>query len=408
MAMGHRLNARPDILAPAALFHDIGRYKERCTQGGICHADRGAEMAEAILRDLGYSAEDQAAICHCIRAHRFRSSTTPASLEAKILFDADKLDSMGAIGIGRAFLFAGQVGARLHNAETNPAETLPYSAEDTAYREFQVKMSKVRDQMLTTVGRELARRRHEFMETFFCRAEPGNLRSAVGLNLSRTSFSSLTEDNTMLKLVIFDCDGVMFDSREANRAYYNHILSRFDCPPMNEEEVGYVHIHNVMDSVRYIFRQHSRVDMEEVARYRQQLDYAPFLKYMIMAPDLNEFLKNISPKYHRAISTNRTNTMDMILDFFDLRSCFEIVMTASNSPRPKPAPDALHIILNHFGLTAAEAVFIGDSTVDQEHCASVGMDLIAFDNPELEARYHVGNFMEIMNLPLFTEAVRAG
>ena len=205
----------------------------------------------------------------------------------------------------------------------------------------------------------------------------------------------------MLKLVVFDCDGVMFDSREANRTYYNRILSQFSCAPMDEEEVNYVHIHNVLDSIQHIFRQQHQVKMEEVDQYRQELNYAPFLQHMTIAPDLKEFLETISPQYHRAISTNRTNTMDMVLDLFELRSYFEIVMTASNAPRPKPAPDALHIILDHFALKVDEAIFIGDSTVDQEHAASVGMELIAFKNPDLTANYHVSNFTKILELPPF-------
>ena len=167
MAMGRRMNAQLDILAPAALLHDIGRNQESRSRGGICHAELGATMAGPILLKLDYDETDSAAICHCIRAHRFRCATRPESLEAKILFDADKLDSIGAIGIGRAFLFAGQIGSRLHNAELDPADTESYSTEDTAYREFQVKMSRVRDQMLTPIGQQLARRRHEFMELFF-------------------------------------------------------------------------------------------------------------------------------------------------------------------------------------------------------------------------------------------------
>jgi uncharacterized protein len=165
--IGRRMDARLDIITPAALLHDIGRKQESSSKGKVCHAELGADMAEPILRELGYSQADRAAICHCIRAHRFRSSTSPATIEAKILFDADKLDSIGAIGIGRAFLFAGQIGAQLHNAEIDPAETETYSTQDTAYREFQVKMSKVREQMLTPLGRRIAERRHTFMETFF-------------------------------------------------------------------------------------------------------------------------------------------------------------------------------------------------------------------------------------------------
>jgi phosphoglycolate phosphatase-like HAD superfamily hydrolase len=122
---------------------------------------------------------------------------------------------------------------------------------------------------------------------------------------------------------------------------------------------------------------------------------------MLIAPDLKDFLRIIAPRCRRAISTNRTTSMDMILDIFGLRPWFEIVMTAASAPRPKPAPDALHVILKHFGLSADEAVFIGDSSVDQAHAAAAGVDLIAFRNPELEARWHVSSFMDILELPPF-------
>jgi len=207
----------------------------------------------------------------------------------------------------------------------------------------------------------------------------------------------------MLKLVIFDCDGVMFDSRETNRAYYNQLLQKFGCQVMDENELEFVHTHNVFDSMEYIFRNHSHINMKEVDRYRSNLDYSPFLNQMIMAPDLIEFLEEITPKYHRAISTNRTNTMDMVLDIFKLRSRFEFVVTALTAQRPKPAPDGLHMILNHFGLQRNEAIYIGDSNVDRDHCASVGIELIAFNNPGLKANYHVDCFMEILTLPPFTK-----
>lgn len=167
LVIGRSMMARGDILAPAALLHDIGRKKERLSRGKICHAQYGAEIAAGLLEKTGYNEEDISAICHCIRTHRFRSERAPESLEAKIIFDADKLDSIGAVGIGRAFLFAGQIGARLHNPEQDHSQTRAYSLEDTAYREFRVKMSQVRQQMLTPVGRQIAEKRHTFMEFFF-------------------------------------------------------------------------------------------------------------------------------------------------------------------------------------------------------------------------------------------------
>ena len=200
-----------------------------------------------------------------------------------------------------------------------------------------------------------------------------------------------------LNLVIFDCDGVMFDSRNANRQYYNHVLERFGHPPMTEEEVDYVHIHHVMDSVRHIFR-HYPEDIDRAEKYRASLDYTPFLQYMIMEQDLIEFLEFLKPDYRRAISTNRTTTMPAVLEMFDLKRHFEKVVTALDVDQPKPHPEALHQILDFFGLSVENAIYIGDSEVDREHTASIGMRLIAFKNPDLPAEYHVNRFMEITRL----------
>ena len=208
----------------------------------------------------------------------------------------------------------------------------------------------------------------------------------------------------MLKLVIFDCDGVLFDSREANRSYYNQLLTQFSCPIMTEEEVDYVHTHNVTESVAYILRNHSTIATEAVDKYRTELDYTPFLQHMIMEPDLMEFLTLIKPRYHTAISTNRTTTMGQVLEMSNLTPWFDQVVTALDTGKPKPAPDALHMILENFKVGIDEAIFIGDSDVDRLHAATVGMDLIAFKNPELDAKYHVNNFMSITQLPPFRAA----
>ena len=203
-----------------------------------------------------------------------------------------------------------------------------------------------------------------------------------------------------LQLVVFDCDGVMFDSKNANRMYYNHILDVFGHSPMTEEEVDYVHIHNVMDSVRHILRNYPE-DLSKAEKYREDLDYQPFLQHMNMEKDLVEFLQFLQPDYKMAISTNRTTTMKNILQIFGLAPYFGKVVTTFDVERPKPHPDALIAILNHYRLEADQAIYIGDSIIDRQHANSVGMDLIAFKNSNLDAEYHVNSFMEILKLPPF-------
>jgi len=158
-----------DVLRVAAYLHDIGRADQDSTFGSVCHAEKGAEMARSIVSELPLSEDRKTNIIHCIRAHRFRGKCQPETAEAKVLFDADKLDAIGAVGVARAFLFAGEVGARLHNPDMKIEETMPYSREDTGFREFTVKLCKIRERILTKEGRKLADERHAFMEGFFNR-----------------------------------------------------------------------------------------------------------------------------------------------------------------------------------------------------------------------------------------------
>jgi uncharacterized protein len=167
MHIGQVEGADMEVLKIAAYLHDLGRSHQDESRGSICHAEKGAEIATELLDRYPISSEQKANVLHCIRSHRFRGNCLPETLEAKILFDADKLDSIGAIGVARAFQFAGEVGAKFHNPVVSPEETEPYTVEDTGYREFKLKLSKIKDRMLTAQGRLLAEERHAFMEKYF-------------------------------------------------------------------------------------------------------------------------------------------------------------------------------------------------------------------------------------------------
>lgn len=167
--IGKKENADLKILKISAILHDIGRKHQDDCNGKICHAEKGAMMARELLSEFEIDNEEINKIVHCIETHRFRGNKIPVSKGAKVLFDADKLDSIGAVGIGRAFLFAGEIGAKLHNQNVDIDKTESYSKEDTAYREYMVKLRKVRSRMLTNEGCRIADERHKFMVEFFDR-----------------------------------------------------------------------------------------------------------------------------------------------------------------------------------------------------------------------------------------------
>ncbi len=167
--IGSEERADMDVLRVAAVLHDIGRPHQDACLGSLCHAVHGAMLAGPIVATLVFSPEQKNNILHCIRTHRFRGINVPETLEAKVLFDADKLDAIGAIGIARAYLFAGEIGARLHSPEIPAEKSVPYSIDDTGFREYSVKLCKIKDRMMTSEGKRMAGDRHQFMTAFFNR-----------------------------------------------------------------------------------------------------------------------------------------------------------------------------------------------------------------------------------------------
>jgi uncharacterized protein len=163
-----------EIVRAAALLHDAeGSQTSGGETGRLIHHQASAEFARQILEAEGWPQDKIAAVQHCIRAHRFRdNSESPQTLEAKILFDADKLDVIGAIGVARTIAYDVVVNQPIYaepsvrfreTGQKEPGE--PHSS----FHEYLFKLSKIKDRLYTPTARALAEDRHRFMAEYFDR-----------------------------------------------------------------------------------------------------------------------------------------------------------------------------------------------------------------------------------------------
>ncbi len=166
--VGRAEGADLEIVRPAALLHDAGR--EAAEAQGFDHAAFAAARAREIL--VGQPRERVEAVAHAVAAHRFRAEPEPTTLEAQVLFDADKLDAIGAVGVARAFAYGGARGQRLW-APAEAVDVARWTAEGddpgehTPVHEFVVKLSRIKERLFTPSGRSIAEERHAAMVAFF-------------------------------------------------------------------------------------------------------------------------------------------------------------------------------------------------------------------------------------------------
>lgn len=192
---------------------------------------------------------------------------------------------------------------------------------------------------------------------------------------------------------MFDCDGVMFDTTQSNKTYYNNILAHFGKPPMTDEEFRYVHMHTVDDSLDFLFK--DKAMRLAAQRVRREMTYQPLIKYMEIEPFLKPLIKKLRPAYHTAVATNRSDTMQGVLAEHGLEGWFDVVICALDVQHPKPHPEGLLTILSRLNLSPLEAVYIGDSELDEIAARESGIPLIAYDNPSLSAAYHIQNLGQV-------------
>jgi len=196
--------------------------------------------------------------------------------------------------------------------------------------------------------------------------------------------------------VIFDCDGVMFDSRQANINYYNSVRTHFNLPPMTEDEVSFVHMHTADEAIRHIFRDMPFV--EQALAYRKQMEYTPFIKHMSVEPGLKELLERLKPQYRLAVATNRSDTIGKVLQSNGLTEFFDIVVSSLDVQNPKPHPESIYKILDFFNLSKDQCLYVGDSLVDWQTAKAADVPFVAYQNEDLETPLKITGLLEIIEL----------
>ena len=200
-----------------------------------------------------------------------------------------------------------------------------------------------------------------------------------------------------IKAVVFDCDGVMFDTAGANEMYYNKVLAHFRKPDLTREQFVKVHMFTVKEALEYLFPEMD--SLEAVYTFMGTMGYAQFIPYMEREKGLKKLLTALKDNgFIRAVATNRINTMQAVLKAHNLENAFDMVVTAADVQHPKPSPEQLHTIMEKFSLTPGQMLFVGDSQYDQMAANKAGVPFIAFKNKDLDADFHVTTMAQVGNI----------
>jgi HAD superfamily hydrolase (TIGR01509 family) len=201
-----------------------------------------------------------------------------------------------------------------------------------------------------------------------------------------------------VKAIIYDCDGVLFESRRANLAYYNMVQQHFGEPLVHPEETERAHLCHTAASPRVFEVLLGRGRVEEALSFAATIDYRQFIPYMDPEPELVSALATLSQHLPLAVATNRGVSMPEILNHFSLAGYFQVVVTSRDVPRPKPYPDMLILAAAKLGFSAEALLFVGDSTLDRDAAAGAGIRFASYKGDfgaDIELRSH-GELVALM------------
>ena len=203
--------------------------------------------------------------------------------------------------------------------------------------------------------------------------------------------------SSKIQCVIYDCDGVLFDSFEANQKLYNDLCSSVGRSPLKEEEMQYVHSHTVYEAIHYLFPGDEGLEKKALEQLKK-IDLRNYIVHLKMEPHLLETLELLKKKgIRRAINTNRTTSMPTLMERFNLWPYFDMVVTALDVKHPKPHPESIEKILQTLEVDQEETLFVGDSEVDRETAESSGVVFAAYKNKQIAKGILIQDHLDLLN-----------
>lgn len=185
------------------------------------------------------------------------------------------------------------------------------------------------------------------------------------------------------RAVIFDCDGVVLDSRATHQVFFNGIREAVGLGPMSAQEEAFGFIHTVDESLVFMIPPDL---LTQARRAVTEYDWSRLVPHLKVQPGLVQMLDRLAALgLRRAMNTNSGAEAGLFLDRLGLAGRFEMVVTAADVARPKPDPEGVRLILERFGLPAEAAWYIGDSEVDRLTAAEAGLTFLSFRQPDLRA-----------------------
>jgi HAD superfamily hydrolase (TIGR01509 family) len=216
--------------------------------------------------------------------------------------------------------------------------------------------------------------------------------------LFREEVGTVGIDLRSVKLIVYDCDGVLIDSRRANEAFYNHILGHFGLPPLRPSQLNLVQTAAAPEVIEALFLGTDLTDKAQ--RYQESLSNDAFTPLIRPEPGARKALLELHKVYRIALVTNRGKSLPGVLAALRLEALFDRVVSGLDVKQPKPHPEGLLIVLDHFSAGPRNALYVGDSDADGVMCRQAGVPFVAYKNEALDAAYHVRNHRDLLRLLL--------